>query len=126
MNIDTIVDDAYVHQSFRELKEAPLQALRGVSAKDARALGAAFGIASIGELAELRIVQWAQAISVLAGVERDTPEQLAKETLLDEAVEMTFPASDPISVDSGVTHVEVAPDMVDAATDHQHAHEVAR
>jgi hypothetical protein len=37
---------------------------------------------------------------------------------------MTFPASDPISVDSGITRIEVPPDMVNASTDHQHAKEV--
>ncbi len=48
----------------------------------------------------------------------------AKEALLDDAVEMTFPASDPISVDSGITRIEVAPDMVDAHGDHQLAGEI--
>jgi len=53
-------------------------------------------------------------------------EERAKEELLDDAVEMTFPASDPISVDAGITRIEVAPDTVNAQTDHQHAgqHEV--
>jgi hypothetical protein len=39
---------------------------------------------------------------------------------------MTFPASDPISVDAGITRIEVPPETVDAQTDHQHAgqHEV--
>lgn len=49
---------------------------------------------------------------------------LAKEALLDDAVEMTFPASDPISVNSGITRIEVAPDMVDAHGDHQLAGQV--
>ena len=49
---------------------------------------------------------------------------LAKEALLDDAVEMTFPASDPISVSSGITRIEVAPDMVDAHDDHQLAGQV--
>ena len=49
---------------------------------------------------------------------------LAKEALLDDAVEMTFPASDPISVNSGVTRIEVAPDKVDAHGDHQLAGQV--
>jgi hypothetical protein len=49
---------------------------------------------------------------------------LDKETLLDEAVEMTFPASDPISVNSGITRIEVAPDKVDAHGDHQLAGQV--
>lgn len=48
----------------------------------------------------------------------------AKESLLDDAVEMTFPASDPISVSSGITRIEVAPDKVDAHDDHQIAGQV--
>ncbi len=124
MNIDTIVDSQFAGQCFRDICKAPLSALKGVSAKDAKALTQAFGINTIGELADLKYVKWATAISVLASVECDTPEQVAKETLLDDAVEMTFPASDPISVDAGITRIEVAPDMVDASTDHQHAKEV--
>jgi hypothetical protein len=125
MNIETIVDDSFKTKCFRELVEAPISALRGVSAADARALSQAFGVNTIGELAELRFVKWANAIKTLADEETDTKEQLAKETLLDEAVEMTFPASDPISVDAGITRIEVAPEMVDASTDHQNAAKVA-
>ena len=121
MNIDTIVDNAFAGKCFRELVEAPVSALRGVSAKDAKALNQAFGVITVGDLADLKYVKWASAIKILALEEADTPEQLAKETLLDEAVEMTFPASDPISVDSGITRIEVPPEKVDASTDHQHA-----
>ncbi|UUZ54875.1 hypothetical protein LP419_02420 [Massilia sp. H-1] len=121
MNINTIVDADHADKCLRDLCNAPLAALRGVSKKDADALGKAFGISTIGELAELKFVKWATAIKTLAAEECDTPEQLARETLLDDAVEMTFPASDPISVDAGITRIEVAPDMVDASTDHQHA-----
>ncbi len=124
MNIDSIVDKQYAGKCFRDICNAPLSALKGVSAKDAKALNQAFGINTIGELADLSFVKYANAISVLAAVECDTPEQQAKETLLDDAVEMTFPASDPISVDAGITRIEVAPDMVDASTEHQHAKEV--
>jgi hypothetical protein len=121
MNIDTIIDDAFKGKCFRELAEAPISALRGVSAADARAVSKALGVNTIGELAELPFVKWATAIKILAANECDTPAQQAKETLLDEAVEMTFPASDPISVDAGITRIEVAPEMVDASEDHQHA-----
>jgi hypothetical protein len=124
MNIETIVDDAFKTKCFRELVEAPISALRGVSTADARALSQAFGVNTIGELADLRFVKWANAIKTLAEEETDTKEQRAKETLLDEAVEMTFPASDPISVDAGITRIEVAPEMVNASTDHQHAGQV--
>ncbi|MGZ8287584.1 MAG: hypothetical protein ACXW2U_14060 [Telluria sp.] len=124
MNIDTIVDSKYKGMCFRDLCNAPLDALRGVSAKDAKVLHQAFNINTIGDLADLKFVQWAHAIRVLASEECDTEEQIAKETLLDDAVEMTFPASDPISVDAGITRIEVAPDKVDAHTDHQAAGEV--
>lgn len=121
MNINTIIDSEHAGMCFRDLCKAPLSALRGVSAKDAKALQQAFGVSTIGELADLKFVKWASAIRTLATEECDTEEQIAKETLLDEAVEMTFPASDPISVDAGITRIEVPPDMVNASTDHQHA-----
>ena len=124
MNIDTIVDEQYQGLSFRALANAPVSALRGVSAKDARALAAAFNVHSVRELAQLDCVKWAAAIVTLAGEEQETPAELAKEALLDEAVEMTFPASDPLSVEAGVTRIEVAPDMVEAHGDHQHAGKV--
>jgi len=121
MNINAIVDSEHAGKCFRDLCNAPLSAMRGVSAKDAKALQQAFNISTIGELADLKFVKWASAIRILASEECDTEEQIAKETLLDEAVEMTFPASDPISVDAGITRIEVPPDMVNASTDHQHA-----
>ena len=121
MNINTIVDSAHTGKCFRDLCNAPLSALRGVSTKDAKVLQEAFGVNTIGELADLKFVKWASAIRTLAAEECDTEEQVAKETLLDEAVEMTFPASDPISVDAGITRIEVPPEMVNASTDHQHA-----
>ena len=121
MNIDTIVDNEYAGKCFRDLRNAPLSAMRGLSAKDAKALHQAFNITTIGDLADLKFVKWASAISILASEECDTREQQAKETLLDDAVEMTFPASDPISVDAGITRIEVPPEMVNASTDHQNA-----
>ncbi|WP_332876407.1 hypothetical protein [Massilia sp. S19_KUP03_FR1] len=120
MNIDNIVDSAYHGKDFRELIDAPISALCGVSAADGAALKQAFGVSTIGQFAELAAVKWAVAIKTLATAECDSKQQVAKETLLDDAVEMTFPASDPISVDAGITRIEVAPEMVAAAADHQH------
>jgi hypothetical protein len=91
-----------------------------VNAEDAAALKQAFGVTTIGQFAELKFVKWAVAIKTLATAECDSKEHSAKETLLDDAVEMTFPASDPISVDAGITRIEVPPEMVAAAADHQH------
>lgn len=124
MNIDTIVDGAWAAKSFRDICNAPISALRGVSSKDAKALEEAFNVRTVGELADLKFIRWASAIRTLATEEADTPAQVAQECLLDDAVEMTFPASDPISVDAGITRIEVPPEKVDAARDHQHAKEI--
>lgn len=121
MNIDTVVDKAWTAKCFRELADAPVSALRGVSPADAKALAKAFNVITVRDLAQLEYVKWAQAITTLADQEQPAPAEIAKETLLDEAVEMTFPASDPISVDAGITRIEVAPEKVDAQSDHQHA-----
>jgi hypothetical protein len=121
MNINTIVDKAYLGKSFKELADAPISILRGVSEKDAKALQQAFGVSTIREFANLNFAKWACALVTLADEEALTEGQIAKEELLDDAVEMTFPASDPISVDSGITRIEVSPDKVAAQVDHQHA-----
>ena len=121
MNIDTIVDHDYLGKSFKDLADAPTSALRGVSVADAKALTQAFGVKTVRDLANLNFIKWACAITTLADQETIPQAEQAKESLLDEAVEMTFPASDPISVDSGITRIEVAPEKVDAHTDHQHA-----
>ncbi len=126
MNIDTIVDKEYAGLSFRALAAAPVSALRGLSPRDARVLAQAFNVHSVRDLAELALVRWAVAITTLADQELPEPAAQAQEHLLDDGLEMTFPASDPLSVDAGVTRIEVAPDMADARDDHQHAQNVAQ
>jgi hypothetical protein len=121
MNIQIIVNDTHHDKCFRELVNEPVSALRGITEQQADALRAAFGINTIGELAELKAVKWARAIRTMAAAETEPPGEVAKETLLDDAVEMTFPASDPLAVTSGITRIEVAPEKVDASSDHQHA-----
>jgi hypothetical protein len=121
MNIDTIVDHSFQGKCFRELVEAPITALCGISEEQADALEQAFGVHTVGELANLRVVRYARAIRMMAEAEALPRQEAAQEMLLDEGVEMTFPASDPVSVTSSITRIEIAPDMVDASTDHQHA-----
>jgi hypothetical protein len=118
MNIDSIVEPTFQGKTFRELMDAPVSVLYGIGEQQARALREAFGVQTIGDLAELNCVKRAFAIATMADAETE-PAEIAKEALLDDAVEMTFPASDPISVDSGITRIEVPPEMVEASTDHQ-------
>ncbi|GAB3378666.1 hypothetical protein [Massilia agri] len=120
MNIDSIVNQQFHGKSFSELVNAPLTALCGVNEQQAQAF-AGIGVHTVGDLANLQVVNYAIAIKALSGCEGMSSKQQAEEGLLDDAVEMTFPASDPISVDAGITRIEVAPDKVDASTDHQHA-----
>ena len=121
MNIQIIVNDTHHDKCFRELVNQPVSALRGVSQAQADALRDAFGINTIAELADLRLVKWARAIRTMASAEAEPIGEVAKEILLDDAVEMTFPASDPLAVQSSITRIEVPPEKVDATTDHQSA-----
>jgi hypothetical protein len=123
MNIDSIVNQDYRGKSLAELVNSPLTALNGVSEQQASAFAAA-GVHTIGELANMRLVNYAVAIKALAGCEGASGKQQAEEELLDDAVEMTFPASDPVSVQSSITRIEVAPDKVDASRDHQAAQSI--
>jgi len=124
MNIDTIVNEQFRGKTFRELADAPLSALRGIGEQQATALADTLGVKTIGDLASLQAVAFAVAIKALAGSETSSSKEKAEQTLLDDAVEMTFPASDPISVDAGITRIEVPPEMVDAGRDHQNARSI--
>jgi len=121
MNIQIIVNDIHHDKSFRELVSEPVTVLRGVTDQQAQALREAFGITTIADLAELKVVKWARAIRTMATAEAEPTSSVAKESLIDDAVEMTFPASDPVSIESSITRIEVAPEKVDASTDHQGA-----
>lgn len=121
MNIQIIVNDTHHNNCFRELVGAPVTALRGVTEQQAQALRDVFGITTIGDLAELKVVKYARAIRTMALAETEPQESAAKESLIDDAVEMTFPASDPMAIESSITRIEVAPEKVDASTDHQYA-----
>jgi hypothetical protein len=124
MNISEIVDKAYRDKSFRELADAPVSALHGISAKDAEALDKAFRIRTVRDLANLKYVKWASAIATLAEEETVPHEEATKEALLDDAVQMTFPASDPVSVQSSITRIEVPPEMPPASLDHQNSQSI--
>lgn len=66
MNINLALDKEYETKSLKEIADAPIEALQGVSPRQAELLKEAFSIKTIRQLAELRFVKWAQAIVTLA------------------------------------------------------------
>jgi hypothetical protein len=69
MNIDKYVIKAYETKTFKELVNAPVYAIAGISENGAKLLNEALpntNIKTIGDLAKLKYVRWAQAICTLA------------------------------------------------------------
>jgi len=69
MNINKAVVKAYEGKSLKELVDAPVDAIQGVSEGDAKLLKEAFNVKTIGDFANLKFVKWAQGIVALADVE---------------------------------------------------------
>lgn len=69
MNLNKALDKAYEGKSLKELADAPVSALAGVSEADAELLAKAFKVKTVRDLAQLKYVRWAQAIVALGEVE---------------------------------------------------------
>jgi len=69
MNLNNALDKAYEGKTLKELVNAPVAALQGVTDDEAVMLGKAFNVKTIGDLAALKYVKWAQAIVTLAETE---------------------------------------------------------
>jgi hypothetical protein len=69
MNINKAVDKAYESKSLKEIADAPVSALQGVSEDDAKLLAQAFKVKTVKDLAKLKYVKWAQAIVALSETE---------------------------------------------------------
>jgi len=69
MNINKAVDKAFETKSLKEIADAPVDALQGLSAGDANLLKEAFNVKTVRDLANLKYVRWAQAIVNLADTE---------------------------------------------------------
>lgn len=69
MNIKNAVDKAYEKKSLKEILDAPVSALQGVSDKDAELLGKAFGIKTVRDMGTNPFFKWAQAMAALEGTE---------------------------------------------------------
>lgn len=70
MNINKALDKAYETKSLKEIADAPVDALEGISAGDAELLQKAFNVKTIRDLANLKYVKWAQAIVTLSETEQ--------------------------------------------------------
>jgi len=69
MDINKAVDKAYEKKTFKEIADAPVSALQGVSEGDAELLKKAFNVKTVKNLATLKYVRWAQAIVTFAELE---------------------------------------------------------
>ncbi|RXE57720.1 hypothetical protein [Acetivibrio mesophilus] len=69
MNIKKGVKKEYWDYSFKELLNAPVSALIGISEYDAKLLKEALGIETINDYAQLQSVKWARSIMTLAQLE---------------------------------------------------------
>lgn len=69
MNLNKALDKAYETKSFKELADAPVSAIAGITEKDADLLKQAFNVKTVRDLAHLKYVKWAQAIVTAAEVE---------------------------------------------------------
>lgn len=69
MNLNKALTKAYEGKPLKELVDAPVDALQGVSENDAKLLQEAFNVKTIGDFAKLKFVKWAQAIVTLAETE---------------------------------------------------------
>ena len=68
MDIKNVLDKAYETKSLKELADAPVSALQGVSEGDGQKLKEAFGIKTIKDLANNKYFNWAQAIVTFSKV----------------------------------------------------------
>jgi len=66
MNINKYLDKAYEKLTFKEIINAPVSAIQGITEKDGELLKEAFNVKTVSDLANLKYVKWAQAICVLA------------------------------------------------------------
>jgi len=66
MNIDKFVDKKYEKLTLKEIANAPVDAISGVSEGDAKLLQEAFNVKTVADLAKLKYVKWAKAICTLA------------------------------------------------------------
>jgi hypothetical protein len=95
-------DKAYEHLSLRELRDAPVAAISGVSEADAADLKQAFGINTVRDFATNKYVLLAQAINAFS---KYSGKILDKEF---EAAEFEELREKPVSAVSGISEGDAA------------------
>ncbi|MFE7135956.1 hypothetical protein ACFVIM_34415 [Streptomyces sp. NPDC057638] len=65
IELDKVLDKAWADKSVPDILAAPVSALKGVSDRDGELLKEAFGVTTVRELAELKYVRWAQALTAV-------------------------------------------------------------
>lgn len=84
MNIDKAVDKAFETKTLKELLEAPLSALQGLTTKADDVLKS-LGVKSVGDLADFKYAQWAEAIVAMGKFEElKTKDERHKERELNK------------------------------------------
>ena len=69
MGFEKLVDKAWEDKTFKEIADAPVSAIQGVSEGDADYLQKAFNIKTVRDFANHKFVKWAQALTILADYE---------------------------------------------------------
>ena len=95
-------DKAYEHLSLRELRDAPVSAISGVSETDAADLKQAFGIKTVGDFATNKYILLAQAVNAFS---KYSGKILDKEF---EAPEFEELRNKPVSAISGISEGDAA------------------
>lgn len=65
IDLNNVLDKAWVDKSLPEIMAAPVAALKGISDRSGEHLYEALGIKTIADLANLPYARWAQALAEL-------------------------------------------------------------
>ncbi len=89
MNINKAVDKKFEKMSLREVLKQPIDALQGLSSRQAGLVKEAFKITTIEQLSKLRFAKWAEALINLAKyeVKGDSNTNLNINKCVDKAYE---------------------------------------
>ena len=90
-----------------EVLDAPLDALHCLSFREAEILKTVFEIVTIREFVNLKFMKCISALNALSA-EIEVEKNKEENAILDDALMMTFPASDPTSVSSTIKRVEAS------------------